>query len=280
MKRAAVILFTVFCALLIVAADVGISANKVVISVTGADSMFGRLYTLSQLFEIENPSIDVQVTMGKTVDDGFSSLTKSNTDVAMASRRINDQESEAAKARGAELVEKLIGYGGIVIITHASNPLREITVEQVQKLLRGDCANWKEIGGRDEQVKIFGVGQKHPGTVVFIRDNLLAKAPFSSKAEIMPDFTSILTRVAYTPGAVGYVRIRDAFEYPGPTGCHVLLIKKTQDSEAVIPCRATVKDGTYPLRRPYFLYYNGKASDAVKKFVAFIEAKGWGQQAL
>ncbi len=280
MKRASIISAVVICAFLIAATGAGISASKAVIKVTGPDSMFGRLHTLSQLFERENPSIDIQVIRSENVDAGFAAILKKETDVTMASRKISSQESDAAKASGIELIESLIGYGGIVIVAHPSNPLKELTVEQVQKLFRGDCANWKEIGGKDEQVKIFGVGPKHPGTVVFIREDLLANAPFSPKAQIMPDFPSIMAQVAVTPGGVGYVRIRDAFEYPGPNRCNIFKIKKSQDSEAVLPCRATVKDGTYPIRRPYYLYINSKSPGDVRKFVGFIVAKGWGQQTL
>ncbi|MFZ2445805.1 MAG: PstS family phosphate ABC transporter substrate-binding protein [Syntrophobacteraceae bacterium] len=280
MKRAPVFFLAAVCAFLITAADVGFTADKVVVRVTGADSMFGRLHTLSQLFEKENPTIDVKITRGETVDAGFAALVKGVTDVAMVSRRISDQEGDAAKAKGIELVENLIGHGGIVIVTHSSNPLNDLTVEQVQKLLRGDCVNWKEFGGRDEQVKVFGIGPKHPGTVVFIREDFLAKSPFCSQAEITPDFPSMLARVAATPGGVGFVRIRDALEYPGPKGCKIVKIKKGLDSESVMPCRATVSDGTYPIRRPYYLYFNGKAPDEVRKYVAFVVAKGWGQQNL
>ncbi|MHC1729795.1 MAG: substrate-binding domain-containing protein [Syntrophobacteraceae bacterium] len=280
MKRAPVVLLVAVCAFLIMSADTGISAEKLIVRVTGADSMFGRLHTLSQLFEKENPSIDVKITRGELVDAGFTALVTDKTDVAMASRKITEQESEAAKAKGIELTENLIGHGGVVIVTHSSNPMAELTVEQVQKLLRGDCTNWKEFGGRDEPVKVFGVGQKHPGTVVFIREEFLAKSPLRSGTEIVPDFPTMMSRVSATPGAVGFVRIRDAFEYPGPGRCHVIKIKMNQDSPSVLPCRATVSDGTYPIRRPYYLYVNSKAPDHVKKFVAFITAKGWGQQTL
>ncbi len=280
MKKAPVVFLVAVCVCLITTAGMGISAEKLTVRVTGADSMFGRLHTISQLFEKENPTIDVKVVKGETVDAGFAALIGEGTDVAMASRKIADQESEAAKAKGIVLEESLIGHGGIVIVTHTSNPVKELSVEQVQKLLRGDCVNWKELGGRDEAVKVFGIGPKHPGTVIFIRDVFLGKSPLCQGAQIMPDFPTMMARIAATPGSVGFVRIRDAYEYPGAGKCQVINIKVSQDSKSVMPCRASVSDGSYPIRRPYYLYFNGKAPDHVKKFVQFIVSKGWGQQTL
>jgi len=74
MKKAPVFFLVAVCAFLITTADLGISAERLIVRVTGADSMFGRLHTLSQLFEKENPTIDVKVIKGETVDAGFAAL--------------------------------------------------------------------------------------------------------------------------------------------------------------------------------------------------------------
>jgi len=273
-------MFMVFLvALQVFAAAMAPAADKTVIQVTGPDSMFGRLHTLSMLFERENPGMDVRVVRGATVDAVFPALVKGETGVAMASRKINAAEKDAAKAKGVELTENLIGYGGIVIVAHVSNPLNELTVDQVKKLLSGEYTNWSECGAPPALVKVFRVGEKHPGTLVFMQEDFLGK-PLASGAEVMPDFAGVMTKVSGTPGAIGFVRIRDAFECPGQAVTKVMKIRAGVDGSAVLPCRGTVSDGSYPIRRPYYLYSNSRVSAEISKYIEYIKAKGWGQQTL
>lgn len=272
--------FMVFLAAIwVLAAAMAPAADKTVIKVTGADSMFGRVHTLSMLFERENPGIDVTVLRGASVDDGFAALVRGETDIAMASRRINTVEKDAARAKGVDLKEHLIGYGGIVIVTHPSNPLTELTVEQVKKLLSGEFTNWSQCGASPGPVKVFRVGPKHPGTLFFMREDFLGK-PLASGAEVMPDFAGVMSKVSATPGAIGFVRIRDALEVPGQSVVKVMKIRASADKPAILPCRGTVSDGSYPIRRPHYLYSQSKVSVEVGKFVEYIMGKGWGQQTM
>jgi hypothetical protein len=76
--------------------------------------------------------------------------------------------------------------------------------------------------------------------------------------------------------------VRDAFESSAAREApiKILDIKQNAATVAVMPSRAHVGDGSYPLRRPYFLYYESKAGPAVRKYADFIVEKGWGPQNL
>jgi len=51
---------------------------------------------------------------------------------------MNDREIHTAVKQGKELVEGVIGYGGIVILINRSNPLSSITIENLRKVLKGN----------------------------------------------------------------------------------------------------------------------------------------------
>jgi len=57
-------------------------------------------------------------------------------------------------------------------------------------------------------------------------------------------------------------------------------IKNDATAAAIQPSRTTIGDASYPIRRPYYVYYQGKADRNIAKFVEFIQKKGWGQQNL
>ena len=254
--------------------------RKTTIQVKGADSMANRISVLSRLFMHANTEIDVIVEKGGTVDSGMSALIEKNGDVVMASRRITSKEDKAASKKGIELVERLVGYGGIVIITHPSNPVNDLTLDQVREIFVGHIRNWKEVGGTDRYIHLARTGDQHPGTIAFLRDEVLDGSKLAGRAEVLPSFPAVMKKVATTPSGIGFVRIRDAFEssVSGEAVVKPLKIRQTSAMAPVMPSRATVGNGTYPLKRPYYLYYNATANNDVAKFVDFIVEKGWGSE--
>ena len=253
--------------------------TKVSIKVKGSDSMWGRVRSIARLYMKEHPNVDIAVSGHSLVDEGMSALIAGEADVAMASRKITAQESEAAKARGLQLDEHLIGYGGIVIVTDKHNPVNELSLDQVKKIFTGEIVNWKDVGGKDRAITVFKSGEKNPGTLLFVENDILGGSPIAKSATTQPDFPAILKKVAETPGSIAYVRMRDPF--PGPEArTKSLKIRKDEHSMPVSASRATIGDGTYPLRRPYYLYTSAAAGKEVHSFVDFVVSKGWGEPKL
>ena len=194
--------------------DVAYTADKKVIHVASPGSMFGRMHTISKLFMKAQPLIKVDFMRSTNVDATFSALIDKSADIALTTRRITAAEDQLAKSKGLELTGRVIGHGGIVIITAARNPLNELTVEQVQKIFTGKYSNWSELGRTDEPITVFRVSESYPGTVFFMQEDFLGGLPFATTAIVVPEFAGILRKVAQTPGSIGFVRIRDAFESP------------------------------------------------------------------
>ena len=253
--------------------------TKVPIKVKGTDSMWGRVRSLALLYMKDHPQVDIAVSGNSLVDEGLQALIAGEADVAMASRRITAQESEAAKAKGLQLDEHMIGYGGIVIITDRQSPVDELSIEQVIKIFTGEIVNWKDINGKDQTVTVFKSGAKHPGTLLFVESDILGGVPITKSAITLPDFPAIIKKVAETAGSIAYVRMRDPS--PGPASrIKLLKIRKDEHSLPVSPSRETIGNGTYPLRRPYYLYTAADAPKEVRSFVDFVSSKGWAEPKL
>lgn len=284
MRKSFGIAFSVLllCLVLTTVTSAQTETGKSTIRVKCPDSMVARIYSLSKIFMKDHPEITIDFWKGSSVEGGIPALLQGATDVAMSTRRMTDQEIQTAVGLGKEFVERLIGYGGIVILTNRSNPLNSMTVEQIRKILKGDYTRWNQVGGNNEPIKIFSVGPKHPGTLIFMQQDFLGDASITDKAVIVEDFPTVMQKVAVTPGAIGYVRVRDAFEssIAREVAVKILEIKQSAATVAVMPSRAHVGNGTYPLRRPYFLYFESKAGRAIRKYADFIIEKGWGPQDL
>jgi phosphate transport system substrate-binding protein len=252
--------------------------NKTMIRVRGSDSVAGRVDQLAKIFMKDHPDVNLVVVGGaKTI--GLQNLMDGSGEVAMAARKATDQERREAGNHGLDLVERLIGHGAIVIIVDQGNPVSELTIEQVQKILKGDYNRWDQVGGPAEPIAVFSVGDMHQGTIHFLENDFLSKTPMTKRAEVVSGFDSVMRGVSETKGSIGFTRVRDALEAP-VAPIKILKLKETGDSPAIMISRAAIADGSYPLKRPFFLYHDSKAKPEVKAFVDFIVAKGWGPQKL
>ncbi|MDR3567975.1 MAG: substrate-binding domain-containing protein [Syntrophobacteraceae bacterium] len=254
--------------------------SKVCITVRGAYSMWGRVRSIAMVYSKDHPQVEVSVYSHSVVGEGIRMLIDGKADVAMASRHITPGESREAKAKGVKLDRHLIGYGAIVIITDKQNPVSALSVEQVKMIMTGKILNWKELGGKDQAITVVKCSEKlHPGTSYFIENSVLGGVPVARGAVTLPDFPGVVQKVGETRGAIAFVRSRDPF--PGSNArTSIVKIKKDEHSPSIHPTRATISDGTYPLRRPYFLYTTATAGKDVRGFVDFAVTRGWGQPAL
>lgn len=256
--------------------------EKSIVRVSGADSIFNRIRVLSKVFMNAHPTVQISFAGGENMDIGIQDLLERKSDIAMASRQLTPSEDEQVSKSGVKLVERLIGYGGIIIIVNPSNPIEELTVDQVKKLFTGEYTRWDQVGGNDQPISVVRQDDsQHPGTFIFMQDQFLG-APFAEKSIALATFPSIMNKVATVASAVGFVRLRDAFESPiaKKAQVKVVKIKRSSGLEGVMPSREALADGSYPLRRPYYLYYTSKANGDVLKFADFIVSKGWGGQDL
>lgn len=266
---------------LLVSSDCFSEGDKVLIRIRGTESVAGRVDKLSKLYMKDHPEVSVMVSGGANTI-GINSLTDASGEIAMAARKVTDSEKRDCSAKGVELVERLIGYGGIVIITDPENALEELTAEQVQKILKGDYTSWNQVGGAGEPIEVFTVGEHHAGTVHFMENDFLARSKITGKAHVVSTFDSVMRQVAVTKGAIGFTRFRDALESPvsGQVRFKILKIKPDGETPGIFPSRQAITDGSYPIKRPFFLYHDAKASPAIKACVDFIVGKGWGAQSL
>jgi phosphate transport system substrate-binding protein len=255
--------------------------NDGLIRVSGSDSMAARMQILTRMFTKDNPDIKLQMLEDQLVDAGIVDVIDDKADVAIASRRINEKENDRAIQKRVLLVERLIGYGGVVIITNPENLVNDLSVEQVQKIFTGEITRWDQLGGSSEKITVVKTDEtQHPGTLVFMEHDFLGDTPFTKHAVSLTNFPGVIAYVATHPNAVGYVRVRDALDSKPKVreGIKILQIRRLQPLIGVMPSRETIKNGSYPIKRPYYLYYRTDANKNVGSYADFIISKGWGPQ--
>lgn len=247
---------------------------KEAIRVKGSESTAWMVDAYAKEFMKNNPNANIVVAGGAGI--GWQPLLNKECDIAMSSRKITEKEIDEAVKKGMDIQERMIGWGGIVIIAHPANPVNELTVEQVRKLLAGEYTNWSQAGGPDRPVSVLTVGDERPGTLHFIQHDFL-KASLAPNAINKNFFRAVIAGVSDMDSATSFVRVRNILqlkEKGQDSRIKIIAIKKDENSPAVLPSRKTVDDNTYPITRPYFLYLDAKSSGKpAKEFVDFCASK-------
>lgn len=234
------------------------------LQIKGSDTLINLVQKLAEDYMAENPGKYVSVTGGGS-GTGIAGIINNKCDVANASRLMKDKEIKQAKDLGVEPKRIVIAIDGLSIIVNQNNPLDKLTMDEVGKIFRGEISNWKEIGGNDMPITLYG-RQSNSGTFDFMVEHVQKGDPASTMNR-MNGNSQIVEAVKQDVSGIGYVGVGYAKE---ATGITVLKIAKQAGGEYVSPLiSSNVTSGKYPISRPLNQYVNGKPAGAVKEFLQF-----------
>ena len=82
----------------------------------------------------------------------FMNLIDKNVDIILTHRTISPDEKVHAEEVGVTLIETPIALDGFIFVVNRDNPVKSLTVNQVQDIYTGRITNWKQVGGNDETI--------------------------------------------------------------------------------------------------------------------------------
>lgn len=82
-------------------------------------------------------------------------LINKEADLVLSARKISDDEQELADKAGVTVVETPVALDAFVFIVHPDNPIKSLTIEQIQGIYTGEITNWKDVGGKDERINAY-----------------------------------------------------------------------------------------------------------------------------
>jgi len=102
-----------------------------------------------------NPGIAISLSGGGS-GHGIRGLIDGTVHIAKSSREIRQSEIEQASANGITPHQTIIGYDCIIPIVHRTNPVQNLTFEQLKGIFTGAITNWSAVGGPDLQIVVIG----------------------------------------------------------------------------------------------------------------------------
>ena len=234
------------------------------INIKGSDTIVRLTLRLAEGYMKDHPQTRIAVSGGGS-GTGISAIINQTADIADVSREMKVKEIERA-ARGNVAPRKvIIAADAIAVIVNASNPVSGLTMDEVGSVFRGEITNWKELGGADVPVTLYG-RQSTSGTYVFLRDRAL-KADYSPRMRGLQGNAEILEAVRADRSGIGFVGV--AFVRKAE-GVRALMIAASGESLYSSPLdRAAVESGAYPLTRPLIQYIDSRSRPDVQDFIDF-----------
>jgi phosphate transport system substrate-binding protein len=218
---------------------------------------------------------DCSITVSKTGSgDGAAAIVDGRCDIAMMSRFMKEAEFKKAVVNNVFPVAHVIAMDGVCVVVHQSNPVKELTTEQVRSIYTGKIKNWKEVGGVDKPIVVIS-RDTSSGTYESFNELVMHKEKMADSVEYVNSNPQAHARVRETEGAIGYVGLGFLDRYV-----------KAVKIDGVMPTRSTIAKGVYPVSRPLFLFTNGypKLGSMAHAYVTYhlteqgqeiIEAKGF-----
>ena len=235
----------------------------------GSDTIVNLALAWAEAYQTVKPDVRISVTGGGS-GTGLTALISGTVDIANASRKIKEEEIQAAEANGIEPVEHVIARDAIAVIVNPENPIGELSLEQIARIYRGEVNNWSELGGEDRPIVRLS-RETNSGTHVYFLEEVVRlgdkenKEIFSADTLLLPSSEGIIAEVSENPNAIGY----DGLGYVTPQ-VKMLAVARTADQPYVLPSVESVNNGQYPISRDLYMYTQTGAPQSVLDYLTWI----------
>lgn len=231
------------CALLLGLATSRAQENST-IDMDGSTTVGPIAKAFAEYYMGKHPEVNITVSESGS-GNGAKAIINGTADIGNLSRKMKEEEFDAAKAKGVDVIERVVAMDALVIVVHPSNPVKGLTKDELKQIYIGEITNWKKLGGPDQKIVVIS-RDTNSGTYETFQLLVTKSDRVTDKAEYVGSNGAVRQRVLTTEGAIGYVGL--AFT-EGVKHAEINGIEATPE---------TVNDKTYPIARELYMYTNGE----------------------
>lgn len=230
-----------------------VSAEEKII-IKGSDTLGAKMVPqLKEAYVAAGNDVDFEIA-AEGSSAAFSNLLAGVAHIGMSSRDVKAEERDAFTAKGQDLKEFVAAWDMIAVVSNKENPVRNLTLKQIEGIFTGDITDWSEVGGKAGKISIY-TRNTSSGTYKSFQGLAMRKRDYASSSQKMAGNEQIATEVAGNPNGIGYVGLA----YAGKDGLRALKVEGTSAKPR--------NKAEYPLSRKLFYYTVGEPTGEVKKFI-------------
>ncbi|GLO63822.1 phosphate ABC transporter substrate-binding protein [Vibrio sp. MACH09] len=244
----------------LVSVTFGVMAKEVTVS--GSTSVSRIMDVLAEEFNATSDSAYIAVQgIGSTA--GITMVKKGVSEIGMSSRYLTEAEYNEG------LTALTIAYDGLAVVTNHSNPIDDVSRQQLYNIYKGSINNWKQLGGADLEIAVVTREQSSGSRSSFesllgltrIINNRLV-SDINATNLVVSSNSMVKALVNHNPQAIGFVS-------EGSVDNSVKELK----FEGVKATMDNIAAKKYQLSRPFILLYkNDGLTDSGKAFIEFIKS--------
>lgn len=201
---------------------------------------------------------------------GYQNLAEKNTDIFIGVYP-SDEQKAYAESKNTTFKYTPIGTEAFVFFIHKDNPITDLTSQQIKDIYSGKITNWKEVGGRNEEIAAFQRNQGSGSQSMlerFMGDTPIMEAPTELVNDLMSGIIERVSNYRSKSNSIGF-----SFRY------YVEGIIKNPDIkmisiDGIAPTAENIKNGSYPIVTPiYAVTYEENTNENVDLLLEWILSK-------
>ena len=228
---------------------------KDTIVITGSSTIAPVISDLAKFYEAKNKDVRIDVQTGGS-SRGIADARKDLSNIGMVSRALKPDEKD--------LNNFTFALDGIAIIVHKTNPISQLSKEQIVDIYKGEINNWKVLKGADQKIVVVNKAEGRSTLELFIAFFGLKNSEIKADIVIGDNEQGIKT-VSTNKNSIAYVSIGTA-EYNASVGVPLKLL----DFQGMSAKVENIKNGTYPLTRELNLVTKLRPTGHIDGFIKFV----------
>ena len=198
---------------------------------------------------------------------GYQLLAEKGIDLFLGVYPSEEQKAYAEECN-TTFVYTPVGTEAFVFFVHKDNPIDNLTTEQIKGIYSGEITNWKQVGGKNEEIAAF---QRNEGSGSqsmlqrFMGDTPIMEAPTEMVNTMMSGIIEQVSSYRSKSNSIGF-----SFRY------YVEGIIQNPDIkmlsvDGVAPTAENIRNGSYPIVTPmYAVTYEENTNENVDKLLQWI----------
>jgi phosphate transport system substrate-binding protein len=218
--------------------------------------------------EKDYPLYDSEVVSSQT-SGAFDRLLKGNVDIVFMAHP-SEEQMKSAESLGLNLTLTPIGREAFVFFVHSKNPVKELTIKQIQGIYAGEITNWNEVGGENEKIRAFQrpEGSGSQSALIKVMNGIhLMDPPSEDIVSAMGGIIKETTNYSNRTNAIGY-----SFRHFSQEMVHNGKIKNIA-VDGILPTKKTIKNETYPIVAEFYAITAGSENPHIEEFIKWMQSE-------
>jgi len=229
--------------------------TDVKLQIAGSTTVLPVAEECARAFMEKHPGSRIFVSGGGS-SHGVKAVADGTVDIGTASRDLKSSETDSHP----DLVAHGVAKDGVAVIVHPSNPITDLTMEQLQGIYTGTITNWKEVGGTDSGIMVV-TREEGSGTRDCFEQAVMKpiKAEITDHGIIQDSNGKTRATVAGSAQAIGFISL-------GYINSDVSALRL----DGIVPTIESVMDGSYAISRTLWMITNGNPDSSEQAFLNFV----------